>query len=232
MNPFSDPAAVSGYAGRTARIVPGLRDLHRMAGVLLAERAPADARILVLGAGGGLELKAFAEMQPSWRFDGVDPSAEMLDLARAAIEPIAPRVRLHEGYIDSAPMGPFDGAACLLTLHFLAPAERLKTLQAMHRRLRPGAALVVAHHSFSSEGPVRDTWLARNAAYAAAAGVPKAQANDSIAAIKQRLPVLSPQQDADLLRQAGFTDIDLFYCAFTFRGWAAYKVDTPAAGLR
>ncbi|MCZ9687220.1 class I SAM-dependent methyltransferase [Pseudomonas aeruginosa] len=53
-----------------------------MAGVLLAERAPADADILVLGAGGGPELKAFTEMQPGWRIYGVDPSAEMLDLAR------------------------------------------------------------------------------------------------------------------------------------------------------
>ncbi|CUJ73763.1 MULTISPECIES: class I SAM-dependent methyltransferase [Pseudomonadota] len=223
MTPFSDPAAVSSYAERTARIVPGLRDLHRMAGVLLAERAPADARILVLGAGGGLELKAFAEMQSAWHFDGVDPSAEMLDLARTTLGPMTPLVRLHEGYIDSAPIGPFDGATCLLTLHFLPPAERLGTLKEIHLRLKPGCPLVVAHHSFPSEDPVRDRWLARNAAFAAASGVPMAQAEGSIAAIKERLPVLSPQQDADLLREAGFTDIELFYCAFTFKGWVARR---------
>lgn len=32
-----------------------------MAAILLAERAPENAQVLVLGAGGGLELKAFAE---------------------------------------------------------------------------------------------------------------------------------------------------------------------------
>ncbi|MGD6027739.1 class I SAM-dependent methyltransferase, partial [Xanthomonas citri pv. citri] len=100
---FSDPQAVSRYAERTARIVPGLRDLHAMAGLLLAERAPADARVLVLGAGGGLELAAFARAWPGWRFDGVDPSAEMLRLAAATLGPLAPRARLHQGYIDSAP---------------------------------------------------------------------------------------------------------------------------------
>lgn len=150
MAPFSDPAAVSGYAERTARLVPGLQGLHRMAGVLLAKQAPADARIPVLGAGGGLELKAFAEMQPAWRFDGVDPSAEMLGLARTTLGPLAPRVHLHEGYIDSAPAGPFDGATCLLTLHFLPAAERLQALQQLHARLKPGAPLVVAHHSFDN----------------------------------------------------------------------------------
>lgn len=120
MKPFSDPSLVANYAEKTARIVPGLRDLHKMASVLLAERAPAKARVLVLGAGGGLELKAFADMQPNWYFDGVDPSAQMLQLARTTLGPLASRVRFHEGYIDSAPEGPFDAATCILTLHFLA----------------------------------------------------------------------------------------------------------------
>lgn len=221
MMPFSDPALVSGYAERAARIVPGLHDLHRMAGVLLAERAPADARILVLGAGGGLELKALAAMQPGWRFDGVDPSAEMLGLARTTLGPLAPRVQLHEGRIDGAPAGPFDGATCLLTLHFLPAADRLQTLQQLRTRLRPGAALVVAHHSFPNEAPAVDRWLARYAAFAAASGAPTMQAQDT-AAIRQRLPVLSPHQDLDLLRAAGFIDVALFYCAFTFRGWVAH----------
>lgn len=223
MTALSDPTIVSSYAEKTARIVPGLRDLHRMASVLLAERAPADARILVLGAGGGLELKVFAEMEPSWQFDGVDPSDEMLRLARTTLGPLAPRVRLHEGYIDIAPMGPFDGATCLLTLHFLPQAERLMTLKEIHLRLKPGAPLVVAHHSFPNEGPDQDKWLKRNAAFAVASGVPAAQAESSIAAIKERLPVLSPQQDADLLSAAGFTNIDLFHCGFTFKGWVAHR---------
>ena len=55
------PGASEDYAERVARHVPGLRDLHRMIGVLMAEQAPDDGRLLVLGAGGGLELKALAE---------------------------------------------------------------------------------------------------------------------------------------------------------------------------
>jgi len=223
MSTFSDPATMTSYAERTARIVPGLRDLHRMAGVLLAERAPADAFILVLGAGGGLELKAFAELQPGWQFDGVDPSTDMLELARTTLGPLASRVRLHEGYIDSAPTGPFDGATCLLTLHFLGRAERLGMLEAIHSRLKPGAPLVVAHHSFPNEGPEQDRWLARNAAFAVAAGVTVVQAGSGSTAIKERLPVLTPQQEVDLLSKAGFTSVELFYAGFTFKGWVACK---------
>lgn len=223
MTSFSDPVAVSVYAENALRHVPGLRDLHKMVGVLLAERVPAGARILVLGAGGGMELKALAEMQSGWQFDGVDPSKEMLDLARSTLSSLVSRVRLHEGYIDSAPIGPFDGAVCLLTLHFLPQAERLKTLQEMHQRLKPGAPLVVAHHSFASEGPDPDQWLKRNAAYGIASGVPAAQAENSIAVLRDRLPVLSPQQDVGLLGEAGFVNVELFYCAFTFKGWVACR---------
>jgi len=222
MSAFSDPAAVSTYARNAARMVPGLHDLPKMAGVLLSERAPSDARILVLGAGGGLELKAFAGMQPGWHFDGVDPSAEMLGLARTTLGPLASAVQWHEGYIDTAPPGPFDGATSLLTLHFLPRAERLDTLKQMHARLKTGAPLVVVHHSFSGDSREQDKWLARNAAFAVASGMPAAQAGN-ILALKERLPVLSPKQDVELLHEAGFVDVELFYCAFTFKGWVAYR---------
>ncbi len=116
---FSDPDAVARYAEGPVRMVPGFRDMQRMASVLLAERAGDNANILVLGAGGGLELKVFAEAQPGWRYCGVDPSAQMLVLAKETLGSLASRVTFHEGYIDDAPEGPFDGATCLLTLHFM-----------------------------------------------------------------------------------------------------------------
>ncbi|WP_241054987.1 class I SAM-dependent methyltransferase [Achromobacter xylosoxidans] len=215
------PGASDDYADRVARHVPGLRDLHRMIGVLMAEEAPADGHLLVLGAGGGLELKALAESGPRWRLDGVDPSADMLRQASATLGELAPRATLRQGYIDDAPAGPYDGATCLLTLHFLAPEERLRTVREVSRRLRPGAPFIVAHHSFPRQR--RDAWLARNAAYVTAAGVPAAQARDGMQAMRDKLPVLDPQADEAILREAGFTDIELFYAALTFKGWVCRK---------
>jgi tRNA (cmo5U34)-methyltransferase len=220
---FSDPQAVARYALGPVRQVPGFHAMQRMAALLLAECVPGDGRVLVLGAGGGLELKVFAEAQPQWRFVGVDPSAEMLKLAQATLGPLASRAELIEGYIDTAPEGPFDGAACLLTLHFLPAQQRLQTLIELRRRLKPGAPLVVAHHSFPQDEAGKARWLNRYAAFAAASGVPMADAGNAVAAMGSRLPALSPEQDLDLLQQAGFADIELFYAAFTFKGWVAYN---------
>jgi tRNA (cmo5U34)-methyltransferase len=215
--PFSDPAAVARYTEGPPRQVPGLADLQRMAMLLLSEQAPDSADILVLGAGGGLELKMFAERRPRWRLLGVDPSAAMLDLALVTLGPLASRVRLLQGYIDDAPAGPFDGAACLLTLHFLAKEERLRTLKAVRRRLGPGARFVMAHYSFPLAQAER--WLSRSAAFAISSGIDPARASASAASIMERLPVLSPEEDEALLREAGFDDVGLFYAGFAFRGW-------------
>ena len=222
MEPFSDPQAVARYAEGPPRMVPGFAGLQRMAMLLLAERAPADGRVLVLGAGGGLEIKVFAEAQPGWRFDGVDPSTAMLELARLALEPFAARVMLHQGLIDVAPDGPFDAATCLLTLHFVERDERLRTLKEIHRRLKPSGPLVVAHFSFPQGPDERQLWLSRFAGFAATGGVELSKTQEAAAMNGAKLPILSPEDDEQLLRDVGFHGVSLFYAAFTFRGWVAY----------
>ncbi|WP_230979418.1 class I SAM-dependent methyltransferase [Steroidobacter gossypii] len=219
---FTDPEAVARYAEGPPRNVPGFADLQRMATLLIAERAPEDASVLVVGAGGGLELKVFAQSQPQWRFDGVDPSAEMLKLAEATLGSLMSRVHLHHGYIDVAPEGPFDAAACLLTLHFVSPDERARLIREIRRRLKPGAPLVVAHLSFPRSEAGRATWLSRYVSFAVSSGVAPDKAANARAAIDAQLPILSPEQDEAILRDNGFTDVTLFYMGFTFRGWVAY----------
>lgn len=218
---FSDRERIANYADDPRRFTPGIDAVYRMATILLAENAPADAHILVLGAGGGLELTAFAEAQPRWRFTGVDPAGPMLDLARHTMGEAAARAELIEGYVDAAPAGRFDAATCLLTLHFLDRAERVRTLSELHRRMKPGAPLVVVHSSFPQDEPGRARWLARYAAFANASGNDPAQTEQARAAVSASLALLTPEQDEACLREAGFNDVELFYAAFTWRGWVA-----------
>ncbi|MBI1649444.1 class I SAM-dependent methyltransferase [Hyphomicrobium sulfonivorans] len=216
---FSDPQAVARYTEGPPRIVPGYTGMQRMAGLLLAERIGPTGRVLVLGAGGGLELKSFADAHPHWTFDGVDPSAEMLALAEQVAAPHMARIRLHRGTIDDAPEGPFDGATCLLTMHFLDVEERRRTAAEVRRRLKPGAPFVVAHFSIPGSEAQRALWLQRYSAFATASGVDAEKAEAARAAIAQQLTILSPDEDEAILRDADFTDIELFYAGFTFRGW-------------
>lgn len=222
MSSFSDQNAIAGYAENAIRRVPGLHDIHRMTALLLAERAPANGNVLVVGAGGGMELNVFARLFPGWTFDGVDPSAEMLDMARKNLGSLMSRVQLHHGFIDAAPMGPFDAASCLLTLHFTNEAERYRTLCEIHTRLKPGGALVAVHYSISQHSAERNLWLSRCAEFAVLSGIAAEQAKASAVAIGKQLPILSPAQDEALMRKAGFSKISTFYIGLGFRGWVAY----------
>lgn len=219
---FCDPQAIAKYTEGPPRFVPGYNAMLSMAAILLAERVPDDAQVLVLGAGGGLELKAFAEAHRGWHFDGVDPSAAMLGLARQTLGPFAPRARLHQGYIDDAPEGPFDGGTCLLTLHFIDVAERRRIASEIRRRLKPRAPFVVAHLSAPNGEAERPLWLSRYSAYLTASGVAPEQAAAARNAVTNHLEILAPAQDEAILREAGFSDPTLFYTGFTFRGWVAY----------
>jgi tRNA (cmo5U34)-methyltransferase len=216
---FEDPAAVQRYAENPPRFMPGYADMQLMAAILLAEQVPADGEILVVGAGGGLEMKVFAEYRPRWRFVGVDPASEMLKLARMTLGPLAERAAWVEGYIDDAPAGPFDGAACLLTLHFLDKTERLRTLREIRSRLKPGAPFVAAHSSFPQEPGRREVWLERYAEFGIAKGADPTQARQAQQAVGDNLDLFDPEMDAGLMREAGFDDVELFYAAFTWRGW-------------
>lgn len=216
---FSDPDAVADYVQGPPRFVPGFDALHGMTSIVLAERAPEDARVLVLGAGGGLEIRALAKAHPGWRFLGIDPSAAMLDLAARTLAPMLDRVELVQGYIEDAPLGPFDAATCLLTLHFLEPSTRLATLRGIRTRLRPGAPFVAAHCSFPQDD--RSVWLDRYVAFAIASGADPEQAAGARKAIGAGLATLTPDQDEALMGEAGFADVAMFYAAFTWRGWIA-----------
>ncbi|BBO34198.1 class I SAM-dependent methyltransferase [Lacipirellula parvula] len=224
---FSDPEAVARYAEGPPRLVPGFADMHRMAALLLAERVPEKGSVLIVGAGGGLELKTFAQASPSWVIDGIDPSMEMLDLAKKYLESCPSRVQLHHGFINVAPEGPYDAATCLLTMHFASIEERREMAAEVFRRLKPGAPFVVVHFSIPEGATQRSIWASRFAAFAMSSGLSVADAQRARTALELYLTVLSPEQDEAILRDTGFTNVSLFYAGFAFRGWVAYAPNAP-----
>lgn len=200
--------------------MPGLDVLHGIVDQVIRDAVPENGRVLVVGAGGGLELKFLAQRHPGWRFDGVDPSAAMLDLARSTLGDLADRARLHDGTTDAAPDGPFDSATCLLTMHFLPRQQRLATLGEIARRLRPGAPLVVCHLSVPG-GDRRGPALER---FARHANPDPAGAAATARTLAAELPILTPEEDEALLREAGFGDAELVWAALALRGWLAHRL--------
>lgn len=144
-----------------------------------------------------METRAFAETHPNWTFDAVDPAKAMLDLAANTLAAHMDRVRMHHGYIDQAPTGPFDAATSLLTLHFLQPDARRDTAAQVRRRLPSGAPLIVMHMSFPQQCDAeRELWIERHVGYLVANGIAPEEARKAREAIADKVPVLSPNKTA------------------------------------
>jgi len=62
-------------------------------------------------------------------------------------------------------------------------------------------------------------WIARQVSFS---GTNPANVEGAKRAIATRLSILSPEEDEALLRDAGFSNVALFYAGLTFRGWISY----------
>lgn len=222
---FVEPERVRQYLefGPPA-FAPGHGGLLQMIGVLLAEVVPDDARLLVVGAGGGLESKYLASVEPRWRFVGVDPAAAMLDLARSVAGPVAgDRLTLVEGTVADAPPGPFDAATCILVLGLIADdGGKLSLLEEARRRLKPGAPFVLVDQCIDLSAPDAARRLDRYGAYALRSSVPAETVANAKAALDASSGMVPDRRNRELLDQAGFRDPELFYMGMAWRGWVAY----------
>ncbi|MBX3167562.1 MAG: class I SAM-dependent methyltransferase [Candidatus Eremiobacteraeota bacterium] len=222
---FEDPEFLKLYdAGGAKLFIPGYAALHRMTVVRLAERVPEDARILVVGAGGGFELEAFARMKPEWRFFALDPSAGMLELARNRIESLAAshRVDWLQGTIPEIPRQNFDAATCLFTLHCLPDdGSKLEALRAIRASLKKGAPFALADNCIGPGRKQREKLLPRFRDYAVLSGAEPALAEAARQANFEQLKStgITPRREKELLRQAGFRKWDLYYAGLSWRGW-------------
>ena len=223
---YADKEFAAKYAANEpAQFVPGYFAMHQMAAQLLQEKAGDDAEVLVLGAGGGMEIASFGAYAPRWRFTGVDPSGEMLDQARAAIgkENLSDRVEWVCGYIPDAPAGPFDAATCMLTLHFVEDdGRKLDALKAIRGRLRPGAPFVLVDLCLDKSALDYDHRRDRYARFALTSGAAPTDIDRTRTRLKDVLNTVAPERNEALLEEAGFEGHEIFYAGLSWRGWIAH----------
>ena len=221
---FDDPEFVKRYAEGPGRFVPGYQVMQRMVAQLIGEAIGRTGDVLVLGAGGGLEIEAFARLEVGWRFVGVDPAKAMLGAARALVASAGAgdRVLWHEGYIFDAPTGPFDAATSLLTLHF-APDDGAKrdTLLAIRERLKPGAPFALVDLCMEKDAADHELRLARYRAFAINSGADPKDVAETVERVRNVINTVPAVRNEQLLVESGFRDADLIYAGLSWRGWVA-----------
>ena len=206
----------------------GYDQLFTLALTYLREHAPSDAEALVIGPGPGREFEQFAAHEPNWKITGVDPSDQMIELARqrvAALE-LNERVELVKGYLDDLPDEPrFHAAIAVRVMHFLDDdGQKLRFLENLHRRLHPGGAFAVFDVCGDPQSQEFEYGKRAWKRFMDYRGKPATETESITDAAVNELHIISEERLLELLREAGFKPTACFYNAFAYRGWIAVKV--------
>ena len=215
------------YDGMMAKMFPGYEQLPLVILSYLRTYLGRTASLLDAGCGTGATLAAFATHQPEWLFTGVDPAEPMLEIARDKMSAIGveKRVTLFHGTIDALPDEPkFDAATCILVEH-LQPdnGAKLHLLEGIQRRMVSGGRFVLfgLHGDLSTENAQNalDAWLE----FVTLQGLPDATREN----VRHRATVedslVSERRIQELLREAGFVNIEKIYQLQLLGGWLAQK---------
>lgn len=224
----SPPVHTAQYDRSIRLFTAGYESMFLMSYAFLHSMIPEDAELLVVGAGTGMEICTFGKLNPRWKFMGVDPSAEMLSIARRKTDEanISDRVKLFNGYThDLAETETYDAATCVLVMHFLPDdGAKLQLLKSIAAHLKSGAPLVLVD-GFGAPGSdqFRQTVTAWKL-YVKAQGVDPQMVEDGFnGQILKRLQFVPEERIKSLLKVAGFENPSRFFTGFLYGGWVATK---------
>lgn len=215
--------AARSYDGLRRQLIPCFDGFYGAAVDLVAEFAPAGARVLDLGAGTGLLSALVAERLPDAALVLTDLAEGMLDRARERFAgrpaPVEFRVMDH---LDLAEEGAYDVVMSALSIHHLDDDGKRTVYVAMARAARPGGLVLnadqVAGDTPEMEARYWNHW--RDAI--GRAGLPESEIAAAIErqTLDRRAP-LAPQ--LDWLRQAGLREVECRYKDVSFAVMAGLR---------
>lgn len=218
--------------GVQARIgLAGYDACHELSACILsaALSGQADARILVVGAGGTAgEIITAGKLELSWRFLAVDPSEPMATLATGEVQKagLKDRVEFMIGELAEVPSEPkFDAAIMIGVLHHIPDDIGKSTLLSeVSKRLRSGGSLVLAgnYRSYESEPLLMAAWAARWRMH----GADPDAVDAKFAKIRNgAAPPESEEKVEQLLSDADFDKPQRFFSSLFWGAWHTVKIN-------
>jgi tRNA (cmo5U34)-methyltransferase len=215
---------ISEYDEIARRVLPGYEAMHTMALSILKSYLSKTANLLIVGAGTGMELIHYSQGNPEWSFLGIDPSANMLDIARAKIEQhnLSERVTLQQTYTHELPSTPlYDAATSILVMHFISDNSKLAFLQSIVQRLKQGAPLILVDIFGQKGTPEFERIITYIQSYWEEMGRPETDRKEMLATFHKGIHPIGEARVFELLQQAGFRNITRFYTGLWVGGWVA-----------
>jgi tRNA (cmo5U34)-methyltransferase len=223
---FNEPVARV-FDDMLERSVPFYKECQQMVIDLARHFAQKDSAIYDLGCSTGTLLRHLVKAIPKSknnRFVGLDNSEAMLKKARGKLKGHLKQCELVEADLE----GDFelDDASVIImnyTLQFIPPKRRAAMLKKIYQGLRPGGGLILIEKVRGESDGLNDLFVEQYHAYKRSQGYSKLEIAKKREALENVLVPLKPGKNRDLLAEAGFRQVDVFFKWFNFAGFLAVK---------
>ena len=211
------------YEALARQVIPGYVTLFPMVSAVIDPELARGARVLVIGAGTGVELVNFKRVRPDLRLHGVDPSEPMLELARRRVAETGEvdGISFQLGYAADVPLSPrFDAATLINVLHFVPDdGSKAALLRDIARRLKPGGVFVLFDLHGDPGSEEHERYLPAWRRYWKIRGMTAEEMAAFEGRIREGIHFAPAERVVALAREAGLTEPRRFYKSLMYGGW-------------
>lgn len=228
---FDNNAPIAGreYDNMAPSVLPGYQVMHQMALACLLAKLPEEANLLIVGAGTGMELVKFGKGNSNWQILGVEPSENMLTVAKNKIEQygLFQQVKLFQGYTKDLPeTSIYDAATSILVMHFIPDnGEKLAFLKSIASRMKSSSTFILVDVFGEKATDDFKQMISLMKEFWTEMGITEAKKVEILETMDQGVYPISEKRILELLEQAGFSNVIRFYTGLWVGGWMATKND-------
>lgn len=186
-----------------------------------------DAVVYEIGCSTGtlsLKLAEHNRLKPRARFIGVDIEADMIEIAeQKRREHARLNVSFSVGDALEMDMEPADMVVCYYTVQFVRPATRQVLIDKLYQNLKWGGALLLFEKVRGADARFQDILTALYIDYKLRMGYTADAIVSKSRSLKGVLEPFSSQGNVDMLKRAGFVDINTVQKYLCFEGFLAIK---------
>ncbi len=205
------------------RSIPGLEQLRNLINNFALSHGGLSL-VYDLGCSTGISIDSLSEVLPvGTQYKGFDASLPMLEVARAKFAD-SPNVEIeYLNLEESFNLEPADLVLLIFTLQFVNLKYRQQIVKSIFDCTKPGGTLIFAEKikGSSNYGDTLLTDLYHKYKYSQ--GYSIAQIENKQKALEGVLVPLTLDENINLLVNAGFRSVDIFWCHYNFVGIVATK---------
>jgi len=219
------------FDSHVRKSVPFYDEIQRMV-VELSEYFVRDQSVVYdLGSSTGTTLNFLSNAhagKEDVQFTGFDLSEFMINEARKKVD--RPNVRFHHKNIMDVEFSPSANfMTALFTMQFLTVAERRNLLARINRGLIEGGGFILAEKVCAVHSCFEDIWTELYWDFKRRQGLTPEQILEKANSIRGILRPLTTEENRDLLCQAGFSPVEIFFKWYNWAGFLAVKRTLPDA---